>query len=305
MIFVPGGTEIDVTGISRVDVGSGGMTLASDRGVDGSPGGLIYSNDDSTASVSGFINTSKNNCRVTGLRWRGNDPSGVFEPDGNIHSHATEAIHLGSGANNWEFDNNEMWGWRGQALNLWGDQHHVHNNRFHHNQMRSLGYGMELQEGFHYVTCNIFYKNRHAIAGTGRPGNGYVARHNIFGTTNNQYGHAIDMHGYPSGGDPAGETIIIENNTVMRRYSGSDGYKKDEQVHIRGPPTDTCVVRNNWFRHPNRPSGVGGLYQAWWQSSIGNSLSKMRVEENHYGTGTEPPGGVGAATGAATIEFDD
>lgn len=305
IIFIPGDAEIDMTGQKEIDFGASNVTLASNRGVNGSPGGLIYTNDKETANVDPLINSSNDNMRVTGLRMRGDTPDEVLTPPHDSeHSYATNGIGIREGGSNWEIDNCEFWGWTGQALNIWADGVFIHHNVFHHNQMRHLGYGMELQYGHHYVMCNIFYKNRHSIAAVGRDGNGYTARHNIFGTTNNEYGHAIDAHGYPSSGDQAGTTYLIENNTVMRRYGG-DAYSSDEQVHFTGVPSDHATVRNNWFRHPTRPSGVGGLREAWWQSSVGSSLQNMTFENNHYGLDSEPPQGVGAARGSATIEFED
>lgn len=306
VIYVPGDASINCTGVSSAPVGSGGFTLASDRGLNGSDGGIIYADDLASANTDGIFKTSRSNVRVTGLRWKGPRLNRFDPGSGNHHSNAAEAIHISEGGDNWEVDNCEMYGWSGQALNIWGDRSHVHNCHFHHNQMDGLGYGAELQKGHHFFTCNLFNLCRHSIAATGRPGNGYIARQNVCGVTNNHYGHALDMHGYPSGGDGAGKTVIIEQNTSMRRPKNSSRPRSEQDggVHVRGVPSDKCVVRNNWFKHPNKPKEPGGRYQAYWQSHF-NSFRNMSASSNHFGTSSQPPAGVGAARGTKTLTFPD
>lgn len=304
VIYVPGDASIDCTGVSSAPIGADGVVLASDRGINGSDGGLIHADNMSSANTRGVFKTSRSNVRVTGLRWRGPRTDRFHPGTGNWHSNGAEAIHISKGGNNWEVDNCEMYGWPGQCLNIWGDKCHIHNCYMRKNQMSGLGYGAELQVGHHFFTCNVFDECRHDIAATGRPGNGYTARQNVFGITNNEYGHAADMHGYPNGGDRAGDKIIIEQNTFMRRppRSGASRREKDGGVHIRGVPADKCVVRGNLFRHPNKPSGTGGRYEAIWQSNVGSSFKNMSVSGNSYGLGNAAPG-VGAASGQKTLTF--
>lgn len=71
VIYVPGGAQIDATGERQLEFGADGVTLASNRGIDGAQGGLIYANDYATANVQPLIDTSRSNIRITGLRFRG------------------------------------------------------------------------------------------------------------------------------------------------------------------------------------------------------------------------------------------
>lgn len=307
MIYVPGDAQIDATGEASNPIGADGVTLASNRGINGSDGGLIFADDEATANVDPLIDFDRSNIRITGLRMRGNNPD-VLHTD-NHHDHATGAIGIREGASGAEVDNCELSAWVGQALNIWAEGAHIHNSYLHHNQMDGLGYGAELQYGFHYFTCNIFDKCRHSIAGVGRPGNGYLARQNVIGTASTEYGHALDMHGDNDGEGPGGNLIILEQNTIMRRPPDSSRPRTEQDggIHIRGGegPREHCYVRNNWFRHPEKPTGNGGRYEAWWQSVPGSSLMNMTVKSNHYGLQETPPEGVGAARGSATIEFED
>ena len=89
------------------------------------------------------------------------------------------------------------------------------------------------------IEYNLFNWNRHSIAGTGRPGNSYVARHNVeLGVS---LSHCFDMHGgrdRGDGTDTAGTLIEIYNNTFRASQT---------PVVIRGVPEKRCEVHHNWF----------------------------------------------------------
>ena len=82
-------------------------------------------------------------------------------------------------------------------------------------------------------------QSRHSIAGTGRPGCTYTARHNVeLGVS---LSHCFDMHGgrdRKDGTDIAGTSIEIHNNTFRAPQT---------PVVIRGVPEDKCDVHHNWF----------------------------------------------------------
>ena len=89
---------------------------------------------------------------------------------------------------------------------------------------------------------NLFDANRHSIAGTGRTGSGYEARHNVeLGRT---LSHCFDMHGgrdRKDGTDVAGSWMHVHHNTF--RASGR------RAIVIRGTPEREVVIDHNWFRH--------------------------------------------------------
>ena len=84
----------------------------------------------------------------------------------------------------------------------------------HHNQYQGLGYGVCLDEAETLIEGNLFDANRHSIAGTGRSGSGYEARHNV--EMGRSLGHCFDMHGgrdRQDGTDVAGGWMHIHHNT--------------------------------------------------------------------------------------------
>lgn len=99
------------------------------------------------------------------------------------------------------------------------------------------------------IEQNLFNWNRHSIAGTGRPGSSYVARHNV--ELGESLSHCFDMHGgrdRKDGTDIAGTTIEIYNNTFRAQQT---------PVVIRGVPQEKCEVHHNWFlRHSDDREAV-------------------------------------------------
>ncbi|MHC4489225.1 MAG: hypothetical protein ACYSW7_08645 [Planctomycetota bacterium] len=127
--------------------------------------------------------------------------------------------------------------------------HHIHHNHIHHCQYQGLGYGVCHNTASSLIEYNLFNWNRHSIAGTGRPGNSYVARHNVeLGVS---LSHCFDMHGgrdRKDGTNIAGTSIEIYNNTFRAQQT---------PVVIRGVPEDKCVVHHNWFpRHSEAKRAV-------------------------------------------------
>jgi hypothetical protein len=89
---------------------------------------------------------------------------------------------------NIDIDNNEIYGWRGSAVevrdgmegredtlprveNIGDFAVRVHDNFIHHNQRyRSLGYGVSVHDGAYVLIArNVFDYNRHAIAAAAGP----------------------------------------------------------------------------------------------------------------------------------------
>jgi hypothetical protein len=148
-----------------------------------------------------------------------------------------------------EVDNCDISGFGHSAIYLTnGEGHHVHHNFIHHCQYNGLGYGVSHNTASSLIEFNVFDANRHSIAGTGRPGCSYIARHNLeLGTS---LSHCFDMHGgrdRKDGTDVAGTTIEIYNNTFRAPQT---------PVVIRGVPEDACLVRNNWFPMHREPEAA-------------------------------------------------
>ena len=251
VVFIPGDAEIDLTTLIYIEQLvlelPGGVTLASDRGHNGSPGALLTSDALKTPVM---IRPMGPKVRITGLRLRGPNTKRYidhhgrsFGPGGDGHSYyykfptqdGIRMEHPGLEVDNCEISG---WGHAGIAVRE-GDGHHIHHNFIHHCQYQGLGYGVSHDTASSLIEYNLFDWNRHSIAGTGRPGCSYVARHNVeLGTS---LSHCFDMHGGRDRGDGtdiAGTTIEIYNNTFRAPQT---------PIRIRGVPQDTCDVHHNWF----------------------------------------------------------
>ncbi|MBT3376516.1 MAG: hypothetical protein HN742_29510 [Lentisphaerae bacterium] len=235
----------------------GGVTIASNRGHEGSLGGIIYCD---AFAARPLMRTLGPNVRLTGLRLRGPDAKRrvdhhrrSFKPargdrKGQHEYYYKVPVSEGIRAEfpGLEIDNCEVSAWSHAAIHLWdGGNHRIHHNTIHHNQFHGLGYGVCHGYGktpTSLIEYNLFDYNRHSIAGTGKPGNAYEARHNIeLGHAN---GHYFDMHG---GGDRrdgttiAGDWLKITNNTFMRA--------EHRVIAVRGVPRDKADIQRNWFCH--------------------------------------------------------
>jgi hypothetical protein len=277
VVFIPGETEIDLT--ARIYVEQlvleipPGVTLAGERGRNGSAGALLTSDALDTPVM---IHATGPDVRVTGLRLRG--------PNGKRYlAHHDRA--LGSGKRGREYyyklptsdgivsehprlevDNCEISAFSHGGVYLRaGTDHHVHHNVIHHCQYQGLGYGVVHNTASSVIECNLFDWNRHSIAGTGRPGCGYVARNNV--ECGESLSHCFDMHGgrdRRDGTNVAGTSIEIHHNTFRAPRT---------PIKIRGVPEQQCLVHHNWFPQHSGPN----------QAVVGEANTKATA--NHYGAG--------------------
>lgn len=260
IIFIDSRAEIDCTDLVftekfQIELPAG-VTLASDRGHEGSEGAIIRSDNFATVPL---IKATGPNIRITGLRIVGPDPKPRLEHhrrsynsqrgDRKAQNQYYYLFPYSQGiSTNFSFlevDNCELSGWSHAAILLGGGSyhHHIHHNYIHHNQRNGLGYGVCLGRGkivSAFIEFNLFNFNRHSIAGTGAPGNSYEARNNV--ELGESLSHNFDMHGggdRRDGTDIAGEKILIHHNTFIN--------PKVRAIAIRGKPTDKAEIYNNWF----------------------------------------------------------
>ena len=257
VVFVPGNAVIDLTAriyIEQLELKvPAGVTLASDRGHDGSEGALLTSDALKTPAI---IRALGPDVRITGLRIRGPNAKRYldhhhrsFTKGGGGHEYyykfpiqdGIDTAHDGL-----EVDNCDISGFGHGGIRLrTGKNHHIHHSFIHHCQHNGLGYGISHDTASSVIEFNLFDYNRHSIAGTGRPGCMYIARHNVeLGTS---LSHCFDMHGgrdRKDGTDIAGTTIEIHNNTFRAPQI---------PVVIRGEPQDKCDVHHNWFPKHGEP----------------------------------------------------
>ena len=265
------GQVVYVTG--EIAVGStltvpSGVTLASDRGIDGSDGGVLVADGEIE-----LLEADGDN-RITGLRLDG--PMSTYESwDG--YPAGAGIVSNGSGV---EVDNCEIYGFAYAAVNGSHDEY-VHHCDIHNNPQDGLGYGVDCTGGDQTIEYCTFNYNRHSIASSGE--GSYTVRNNHFGA--DTVDHVIDVH------PPGGETIIIENNTVEATEHVQDG-GETEAVYIRGDVDEEGIIRNNWF-YGSEPSEGGDPGEAVRTALSSWDEANVTLENNAYGS-SEPSGDIGA-----------
>jgi hypothetical protein len=243
VVFIKGDAVIDLTTTQATLTVRQGVTLASDRGYNGSTGALIFCD-----AFFGPLLTTHDNARITGLTIRGGDPEKRLEhharsfsgnaPKGSSYYYRINAFNgINTTRPGLTVDNCEIAGFSSAAINVSNDDHHVHHNYLHHNQRNGLGYGVCLAKATVLIEYNLMNANRHDIAGTGAPGSGYIARHNL--QMGESLSHCFDMHGgadRQDGTNIAGDTILMYNNMFL-----SDRYP----YWIRGIPQTIQEFHHN------------------------------------------------------------
>lgn len=259
IVYVDNDATIDLTDATLCI--PGGVWLASSRGRDGSSGGLIISEAPVKVPI---LTPCGDDVRITGLRIYGHD-EGQCPPEhpdectgedrtGGVNCRDCTPSTIGiqsRGFDRLEVDNCELAGWSYAAVWLSDSVDNlVHHNHIHHTQRQGLGYGVVLTRGGDglvtvLVEWNRFNYNRHAIAGSGEPGQDYEARNNL--VLESSIGHIFDMHGEnentDNGSELSGGEMLIHDNTVLvaNQYT----------MVIRGRPDhgawlyDNCLARTS------------------------------------------------------------
>jgi len=275
-IFIPSGIELDLT--ARIYIEKlvlkipEGVTLAGDRGYNGSLGALLTSD---TLDTPMMIQAMGPNVRITGLRMRGphakrymDHHARAFGPGGEGHTYYYKfplSAGISTKYSGLEVDNCDLSAFARCGISLSrGEGHHIHHNFIHQCQYNGLGYGVSHDICASLIEYNLFNENRHSLAGTGKPGCNYTARHNV--ELGISLSHCFDMHGGRDRKDQtdiAGSSIEIYNNTF---------YAPQKAVVIRGVPEKVCDVHHNWFQlHEHAADAL-------------RASDKTIVHQNVYGT---------------------
>ena len=251
VVFIPGDKIIDMTTFIYIDKIMlnipEGVTLASDRGENGSEGAQITSD---SLDTPGMILINGANVRISGIRLQGPNPKRyldhhkrAFGPGGPGHPYYYK-FPTSNGINckfsDLEVDNCIITAFSRAGISLQaGTGHHIHHNLIHRCQYNGLGYGVSHDKASSTIEFNHFNENKHSLAGTGSPGCGYIARNNVELGISLQ--HNFDMHGGRDRKDNttiAGTTMEMYNNTFLG---------PQRAVVIRGVPQDKCDVHHNWM----------------------------------------------------------
>jgi hypothetical protein len=269
-IHVANDVEMDLTGLEDLSITSG-VQLIGGRAPH-VPGARLYTRSfpKRLFKIGGFGRLGSN-VRITGLRIEGGE-SGLADAE----LPGSSGISIQSWTNV-EIDNNEIYGWRGSAVEVLDDDQQIalasnamtvriHDNYIHHNQHEQKdGYGVAVSNGaYALIERNVFDYNRHAIAGDGSDGSGYLAYKNLVLEHGGRsycvlgwcsHTHMFDMHGQSDCwlGDRncgrAGEYMDIRDNSFL--YDAGHAFK------LRGTPSIRADVRENAFKHESLWGGVG------------------------------------------------
>ncbi len=239
VIFIPGGVTIDTSSVQSGLTIPAGVTLASDRGYNGSPGGRIYhprQSGWSTSSHAIALKAGGNNVRLTGVRLEGTDT---------MVSPRTLPMSGGISSNGYRIivDNCEISGFSyfGVSASAGASNYgYIHHNFIHHCQADGYGYGV-LNGGTTLIEANLFRYTRHAIADGGSTSHFYEARYNIVEPSNTH--HIFDMHG--EGSTYCG-SMYVHHNTFKDTVQPA--------ARLRAVPQKTAYFDHNWYWKTNAPS---------------------------------------------------
>ncbi|UGS41411.1 inverse autotransporter beta domain-containing protein [Pseudocitrobacter corydidari] len=259
-IYIPGDVEIELPVSQNALFIKNGTTVFSDRGVNGSEGARLSIPYLSEETNKFPIIVMDSNTRMSGIRYEG-------PYKGTLTQNTTIGIQTVVGGKNVEVDNMELWGWPWAAVSVkTATDVRVHHSYIHDNIKSELGYGVVVQNGnaTAEVACNLFNSNRHAIAGSGKSGEGYAAHHNLVlnGGGRGAY-HQFDMHLFPSEGGAGAFMDVTQNWFDFGRY----GTSNRSSIVVRGQPSEGPItVTDNWFSQPWKNGtqyAVDGEYGKW------------------------------------------
>lgn len=325
VIGIPGNVRIDLSG---ADYTLSGQTIVSDRGVDGSLGGMLYTTDHGDSSPAwdggsggrGFIHMMGPS-RLSGLRIRGpyHDHYDSDEYPGYIpldSGNANERRRKREGryargirimTNDAEIDNCELYGWPNQAISIGSASRayspHIHHIYGHDCMMVAAGYVVDIIRGHATIEMSYFNATRHSINGFGHADCGYTLEDSVFGPST--YSHAVDMHCLAeNGGAPDDLTAggLVEVRRCTFAFTHNIRGRNAQGIAFRGYPEEEYITENNRFLHDVDGDGSfenvansGFEPVPYRQVNVGSgNWSGWYASGNQYGFGEAHESGIGA-----------
>lgn len=270
-ILVESGANIDLTGLYNIDIPDG-ITLAGNRGDQGLPGPLIFSNDIPAENILFWVH---NNVRITGLRFRGADDNYAdinyaIRPDSKVLCFAVEGANV-------EIENCEISNFARGGVEIYpgGKEVHVHHCYLH--DIHSYPVITLNKSGLPVlVEANKIHWIWHATAGSGYPGTGYEARYNIIvrepvpdSWQPYSGSFAIDMHDYlqvlqTRGHHIAGDVLNIHHNTFVNNAGSDPSVHTSFDAEVRGVPRVLAEFHHNIFLNSDPAQAVVHLDGNVW-----------------------------------------
>lgn len=246
-VHVARSVNLDLSGLAGIPVATGVHLLGT------YPAGLY-----TRTFPTDFLTVAGDDVVIDGLRIDGRQPA-----DPNLSANTVDAGGISiNGAQNVTIAENEIFGWRAQAIGVWNTPKgtqvpKIIANFIHDNQHpigsdgSGAGYGVVVYSGASVlVERNVFDRDRHALSGRDTSREvadvGYTLNDNLFlrpglDRVGGGPGQVIDMHGtgchYDCG--LAGGTMILHANTITSTGSPS--------VLVRGTPSDGTYLDGNIF----------------------------------------------------------
>jgi hypothetical protein len=156
---------------------------------------------------------------------------------------------------------------------------HVERCTFHHNNMETLGYGVEQWNGPAEVSWCYTNDNRHDFSGFGYYTESWEIHDCMHGPR--ALSHAYDMHGLnqnlgPSYPNNAGDHVHVRRCTFPYTEDWRPGYEsKQEGVTVRGIPEHEVQIFDNHFYHTEPPAGDG-------PGENGDPFRQDNISQDHF-----------------------
>lgn len=241
-----------------------GVTLAGDRGINGSPGPIIYPRRSYSGPTQIQLLLEGYN-RVTGIRIYGHHRDGWLQHVSDYSNrYEYDDFGLWFSGPDIEVDNIEVAGFGGSCIGASNYNCEIHHNHIHRAPLGGVGYGIGgaassgQGKSSSYIHSNVFHYTRHHIADSGM-GSYYVENNSFEGPLG---GNVVDMHDSSNPDRGGGDKMEVYNNF----FPMSDGTEEHDMATSpwssntyevcyiqRGYPDTGGYYYENWGYNPDPP----------------------------------------------------
>ncbi|SNZ16908.1 Right handed beta helix region [Natronoarchaeum philippinense] len=269
--------DIEITETHAVPAG---VTLASDRGIEGSDGARLHTSADSFPVLE-----AGDGVRVTGLTVQG--PVEEFE----VRQGYPVSTGVRVAGTNVEIDNCRLRGFSHASVEVQNHDTHVHHCDIRRNARDGLGYGVVIGSGHPTIEHCTFNYNRHSVATASGDGS-FTIDGCWFGP--DSLGLVIDHHGPNSDAEMYVRNVTVEATHKVDHPEFEEGGRESTAIGIRGSTSPGRLeVENSWFYDPEpEPTGEFGEAINFAQSADSWEAVNTTIQNCHFGD-SEPDGSIG------------